>query len=1025
MHAPGCPALSTVALVARQSRARAVRHHHYRLPYRAARPSSNFTKTPGAAAPEPPSNPPNGANGGTNGSSSEGKPPGESLENNVDKEGPMAAAAIPETTTGGRSKRHEASASLKARLARKQDSAAHLPPVELPPFWQKRNTYGYFPGGQPMPPVPFMLAELEEKFTSRIYTKKDIVDGQVPEAAEFFGRVVNDMIPYMRMLIEGARSDLSRWKDSDDWAGRVVALLQLERVVRGNLRFLDAAWHFTDALAPAKEPEYIYSTRPFWWWDYRKALHDPRADLDTVHRSITLQNLHDMNFDISIAHSLSGLPFLTFHRLFKALGQSLRMKAPSSFDAKSGQRPINVLVTTGYGGKAIAEYMTANLSYLTYQNCVHVDAQDLSVIVGGYLGQSLAYSRGSLSTMGFRAAESNGKLVTDMPTPPKREEDDDSSEGTSVLNIRTSSLEDELQKVRQGNFDLFSKWDRLKIDNALKNIVNSADPAHRSPHGTVIHVHDYVELNMTIEGSYVLSRLRAIVDAEWARGRKLVILGTSSVTQPSDDFQSMVRELSNNDLVMVRHIEPVIGNAAISLEKTDTFVQNVTNIERMLWAMDPDLSKADRTPLYLDGDFIAYYGREDANGFLRERILPLPEIFDLASSILDDVRRGRTVSKTTDPFLHHRLSRPMQQGPEEESHHQKGPEIITSTEKKSSASRDSKLKNIEANLDAYEKRIAVGWVKRDKVQTTFGDVHAPKETVSTLKSLTSLTLTRPDAFRYGILAKNRITGCVLYGPPGTGKTMLAKAVANDTGANMLEISGASINDKWVGESEKLIRAVFTLAKKLSPCVVFIDEADAILASRSTMKRSNHRELINQFLKEWDGIQEMTAFIMVATNRPWDLDDAVLRRLPRKILVDLPLRDDRAAILKLLLKDEQLAEDVSIDDLADKTVWYSGSDLKAVCVTAAMSAVEEEKPLSSDGDGLPVYPKQRTLNRAHFERALNQIPASINEDMDSLKHIRKFDQEYGSNKKKPKKKGMGFGGAPKVEKTDAERIRPGA
>jgi SpoVK/Ycf46/Vps4 family AAA+-type ATPase len=241
--------------------------------------------------------------------------------------------------------------------------------------------------------------------------------------------------------------------------------------------------------------------------------------------------------------------------------------------------------------------------------------------------------------------------------------------------------------------------------------------------------------------------------------------------------------------------------------------------------------------------------------------------------------------------------------------------------------------------------------------------------------------------------------------------MLAKAVAKESGANMLEVSGASINDKWVGESEKLIRAVFTLAKKLTPCVVFIDEADSLLASRSMFaNRASHREHINQFLKEWDGMEETNAFIMVATNRPFDLDDAVLRRLPRKILVDLPLEDDRRAILKLQLKGEILDDSVSLDEYAKRTPYYSGSDLKNMCVAAAMAAVEEENEAAAKHKGPHPfqYPERRILRKVHFEKALKSIPASISEDMVSLKLIRKFDEEYGNRKRSAKKSSMGFG-----------------
>ena len=257
---------------------------------------------------------------------------------------------------------------------------------------------------------------------------------------------------------------------------------------------------------------------------------------------------------------------------------------------------------------------------------------------------------------------------------------------------------------------------------------------------------------------------------------------------------------------------------------------------------------------------------------------------------------------------------------------------------------------------------------------------------------------------------------------------------------------------YVGEGEKNVRAIFTLAKKLSPCVVFIDEADAILGSRSgSSNRNTHRELINQFLREWDGMNETSAFIMVATNRPFDLDEASLRRLPRRLLVDLPVEKDREAILGIHLKDEQLAPDVSLSALASQTPFYSGSDLKNVCVAAALSCVREEfdaervppKPTNTSTDldspgatptdlaehvasGNPAHPNtsvdpstpqrpshpqtplpRRTLYARHFTKALEEISASISEDMGSLNAIRKFDEKYGDRRGRRKKGGYGF------------------
>jgi SpoVK/Ycf46/Vps4 family AAA+-type ATPase len=241
--------------------------------------------------------------------------------------------------------------------------------------------------------------------------------------------------------------------------------------------------------------------------------------------------------------------------------------------------------------------------------------------------------------------------------------------------------------------------------------------------------------------------------------------------------------------------------------------------------------------------------------------------------------------------------------------------------------------------------------------------------------------------------------------------MLAKAVARESGATVLEVSGSDVYDMYVGEGEKNVKAIFTLARKLNPCVVFIDEADAIFGARTGGRsRTSHRELINQFLREWDGMNDLSTFIMVATNRPFDLDDAVLRRLPRRLLVDLPTEQDRLAILKIHLKDETLESSVDLADLARRTPFYSGSDLKNLCVAAALSCVREENALAQQhtGEEPYKYPARRTLTREHFERGIGEISASISEDMSSLSALRKFDEQYGDRKGRRKKSpGWGF------------------
>ncbi|OQO12985.1 hypothetical protein B0A48_02449 [Cryoendolithus antarcticus] len=395
-------------------------------------------------------------------------------------------------------------------------------------------------------------------------------------------------------------------------------------------------------------------------------------------------------------------------------------------------------------------------------------------------------------------------------------------------------------------------------------------------------------------------------------------------------------------------------------------------------------------------------------------------------------------------------------------------DLKTPTEALNNAFRAAKLERLRKNANPHETRLLHGVVDPTTIKTGFADVHAPETTIEALKNMTTLSLLRPKEFEYGVLANDRLTGLLLYGPPGTGKTLLAKAVAKESNNTVLEVSGAQIYEKYVGEGEKMVRAVFSLAKKLSPCIVFIDEADAIFGSRDGGgggNRNTHREIINQFLREWDGMSEHGVFMMVASNRPFDLDDAVLRRLPRRVLVDLPRKEDREAILKIHLKGEQLAEDVDLTALAEKTPLYSGSDLKNLCVAAALTAVKEgiekaavtkdieqtsqsaesepskdAEPSSTAGDAsstsnlrpfslppkTPPTPERRVLTTSHFDKAIAEISASVSEDMRTLTAIRKFDEQYGDRKGRRKKNGLGFGMAAEADRkgkeSDEGRVR---
>ncbi|KAL2913497.1 hypothetical protein HK105_206957 [Polyrhizophydium stewartii] len=261
-------------------------------------------------------------------------------------------------------------------------------------------------------------------------------------------------------------------------------------------------------------------------------------------------------------------------------------------------------------------------------------------------------------------------------------------------------------------------------------------------------------------------------------------------------------------------------------------------------------------------------------------------------------------------------------------------------------------------INQYEKRIMSTVVSPSNIQVGFSDLVLPPATKLMLQTLVTLPMLRPEFFSKGILSRSAISGVLLFGPPGTGKTMLAKAVAKSSGARFMNVGLSDVLDKYVGEGEKNVRAIFTLARKIAPCVVFLDEADALFAARrNDSSSSSRREIMNEFMAEWDGLKSNNSGVIVlgATNRPFDLDDAILRRMPRRILIDLPNKDARASILRKLLQDEPLDSNVDIDALAERTELYSGSDLKNLCVSAALARVKESivRDLLKGTDDQPV------------------------------------------------------------------------
>ncbi len=204
-----------------------------------------------------------------------------------------------------------------------------------------------------------------------------------------------------------------------------------------------------------------------------------------------------------------------------------------------------------------------------------------------------------------------------------------------------------------------------------------------------------------------------------------------------------------------------------------------------------------------------------------------------------------------------------------------------------------------------------------------------------------LPLEHPELFQaYG---KTVGGGILMYGPPGCGKTFLARATAGQVRASFLAVGINDVLDMWIGSSEKNLHELFEQARRNTPCVLFFDEVDALGASRSDMRHTNARHLINQFLSELDGVESSNEglLILAATNAPWHLDNAFRRpgRFDRILFVPPPDREARASILRLMLAGKP-ADGVDFEAIAKKTDHFSGADLKAVVDTAVEGKLRE-------------------------------------------------------------------------------------
>ncbi|ODO05174.1 ATPase [Cryptococcus wingfieldii CBS 7118] len=269
-------------------------------------------------------------------------------------------------------------------------------------------------------------------------------------------------------------------------------------------------------------------------------------------------------------------------------------------------------------------------------------------------------------------------------------------------------------------------------------------------------------------------------------------------------------------------------------------------------------------------------------------------------------------------------------------HKEKGKNLLSQT-----GMNEAQLAALD--LDEYEQIIAAEIVAPSSIDVTFESIGGLDDIISNLRETVIYPLTFPELFanENGLLSAPK--GVLLYGHPGCGKTMLAKALAKESGATFINLPLSSLVNKWFGETNKLVAGLFSLATKLQPSIIFIDEIDTLFRERSQSDHEVTSMMKAEFMTLWDGLtttSNVRVMVMGATNRPNEIDAAILRRMPKRFAVKLPSYEQRAKILNLMLAHTKLSPDFSVDELARRSDGLSGSDLRETCRNAAMVPVRE-------------------------------------------------------------------------------------
>ncbi|XP_044145551.1 spastin isoform X1 [Bufo gargarizans] len=389
------------------------------------------------------------------------------------------------------------------------------------------------------------------------------------------------------------------------------------------------------------------------------------------------------------------------------------------------------------------------------------------------------------------------------------------------------------------------------------------------------------------------------------------------------------------------------------------------------------------------------------NGHLKPEKGAVPKKKDPASLTSNPIPRAKVTPKTMSPGISSAPRIPncttsstsnRQAGSNPSAHRGAGAKHTRLNNKPATPTtglRKKDMKNLK-NVDSNLANLILNEVVDSGQSVKFSDIAGQELAKQALQEIVILPSIRPELFT-GLRAPAR--GLLLFGPPGNGKTMLAKAVAAESNATFFNISAASLTSKYVGEGEKLVRALFSVARELQPSIIFIDEIDSLLCERREGEHDASRRLKTEFLIEFDGVQsggDDRVLVMGATNRPQELDEAVLRRFAKRVYVSLPNEETRLTLLQnLLSKQGNPLTQKELAQLARLAEGYSGSDLTALAKDAALGPIRELKPEQVKNMSAS---EMRNIKFSDFQNSLKKIKCSVSSS--TLESYIRWNKEFG-------------------------------